>query len=44
MDVAGNARAAAAQIRTVARPMSMNAYKVDVAQTLVERTLLAAMA
>ncbi len=43
MDVAGNARQAAAQIRTVARPMSMNAYKVDVAQTLVERTLLAAM-
>jgi xanthine dehydrogenase YagS FAD-binding subunit len=44
MDVSSNARAAAAQIRTVARPMSMNAYKVDVAQTLVERTLLAAMA
>ena len=44
MDITSNARAAAAQIRTVARPMSMNAYKVDVAQTLVERTLLAAMA
>ena len=44
MDVSANARQAAAQIRTVARPMSMNAYKVDVTQTLVERTLLAAMA
>ena len=43
-DVAGSARQAAALIRTVARPMSMNAYKVDVAQTMVERTLLAAMA
>ena len=33
-----------AAIRTVARPMSMNAYKVDIAQTLVERTLLSALA
>src|SRR5438067_7563769 len=31
---------AAASIRTVARPMSMNAYKVDIAQTMVERTIL----
>lgn len=31
---------AAAIIRTVARPMSMNAYKVDIAQSLVERTIL----
>lgn len=38
------ARQAAAQIRTVARPMSRNAYKIDIAQTLVERTLLQALA
>jgi xanthine dehydrogenase YagS FAD-binding subunit len=36
-------RQAAAAIRTVARPMSMNAYKVDVTQTLIERTLLDAL-
>ena len=35
---------AAAAIRTVARPMSMNAYKVDLAQNLVERTVLSALA
>jgi xanthine dehydrogenase YagS FAD-binding subunit len=35
---------AAAAIRTVARPMSMNAYKVDIAQTMVERTILSALA
>ena len=35
---------AAAAIRTVARPMSMNAYKVDLAQNLTERTILAALA
>lgn len=34
---------AAAAIRTVARPMSMNAYKVDVTQTLIERTVLGAL-
>ena len=34
---------AAAAIRTVARPMSMNAYKVDLAQNLVERTILGAL-
>ncbi len=34
---------AAAAIRTVARPMSMNAYKVDVTQTLIERTILEAL-
>ncbi|HYK97651.1 MAG TPA: FAD binding domain-containing protein [Candidatus Acidoferrales bacterium] len=34
------AKAAAAQIRTVARPMSLNAYKVDLAAGLIERTLL----
>jgi len=42
-DVKSGAKAAAAQIRTVARPMSLNAYKVDVAQNLVERTLLQAL-
>lgn len=36
-------RQAAAAIRTVSRPMSMNAYKVDVTQTLIERTLLGAL-
>ena len=35
---------AAAAIRTVARPMSMNAYKVDVAQNMIERTILGALA
>ena len=34
---------AAAIIRTVARPMSMNAYKVDIAQAMVERTILQAL-
>ena len=42
-DVKSAAKAAAAQIRTVARPMSLNAYKVDIAQNLVERTLLQAL-
>src|SRR5438132_5663458 len=37
------AKAAAAQIRTVARPMSLNAYKVDLAAGLIERTLLDAI-
>jgi xanthine dehydrogenase YagS FAD-binding subunit len=42
-DVKASAKAAAAQIRTVARPMSLNAYKVDIAANLIERTLLQAM-
>ena len=42
-DVRTAARQAAAQIRTVARPMSLNAYKVDIAQNLIERTLLQAL-
>lgn len=42
-DVKSAVAAAAAQIRTVARPMSMNAYKVDLAQGLIERTVLAAL-
>jgi xanthine dehydrogenase YagS FAD-binding subunit len=42
-DVKASAKAAAAQIRTVARPMSLNGYKVDIAQGLVERTILQAL-
>jgi xanthine dehydrogenase YagS FAD-binding subunit len=42
-DVRSSARAAAAQIRTVARPMSLNAYKIDLVQGIIERTLLAAL-
>jgi xanthine dehydrogenase YagS FAD-binding subunit len=42
-DVRSTARAAAAQIRTVARPMSLNAYKVDLAQGIIERTLIQAL-
>jgi xanthine dehydrogenase YagS FAD-binding subunit len=36
-------RQAAAAIRTVARPMSMNAYKIDLVQNLIERTILQAL-
>jgi len=43
-DVRATAKQAAAQIRTVARPMSLNTYKVDIAQSLIERTLLQALA
>jgi xanthine dehydrogenase YagS FAD-binding subunit len=42
-DIKASIKAAAAQIRTVARPMSLNAYKVDIAQGLVERTVLQAL-
>ena len=42
-DVRANAKAAAAQIRTVARPMSLNAYKIDLVQGILERTLLQAL-
>jgi xanthine dehydrogenase YagS FAD-binding subunit len=42
-DVKAVAKQAAAQIRTVARPMSLNSYKVDIAQNLIERTLLQAL-
>lgn len=37
-------RQAAAALATVARPMSHNAYKLELAQDLVERTLLTALA
>jgi xanthine dehydrogenase YagS FAD-binding subunit len=43
-DVKATIRQATSQIRTVARPMSLNAYKVDLVQGLMERTILEAMA
>ena len=42
-DIKATIKQAAAQIRTVARPMSLNAYKVDVVQGLIERTVLDAI-
>jgi xanthine dehydrogenase YagS FAD-binding subunit len=42
-DIKANIKSAAAAIRTVARPMSLNAYKVDLAASLVERTVLEAL-
>jgi xanthine dehydrogenase YagS FAD-binding subunit len=42
-DVRSTAKAAAAQIRTVARPMSLNTYKIDLAQGIIERTLIQAL-
>ena len=42
-DIKSSLKAAAAQIRTVARPMSLNAYKIDLAQGLIERTILDAL-
>src|SRR5712692_5145430 len=42
-DIKSTAKAAAAQLRTVARPMSLNAYKIDLAQGLIERTILEAL-
>jgi xanthine dehydrogenase YagS FAD-binding subunit len=42
-DVKANVKAAAAQIRTVARPMSLNGYKVDLVQGVLERTILQAL-
>src|SRR5438094_5164412 len=42
-NIKDTAKAAAAQIRTVARPMSLNSYKVDVAAGLIERTILEAL-
>jgi xanthine dehydrogenase YagS FAD-binding subunit len=43
-NIKSSIKQAAAAIRTVARPMSQNAYKVDVAQNMVERTILGALA
>jgi xanthine dehydrogenase YagS FAD-binding subunit len=42
-EVRGAAKAAAAQIRTVARPMSLNGYKIDLVQGILERTILQAL-
>jgi xanthine dehydrogenase YagS FAD-binding subunit len=42
-DIKATAKSAAAQLRTVARPMSLNAYKIDLAQGLIELTLLEAL-
>jgi xanthine dehydrogenase YagS FAD-binding subunit len=42
-DVKSSIKAAAAQLRTVARPMSLNAYKIDLAAGLIERTVLQAL-
>ena len=42
-DIKAAIKQAAAQIRTVTRPMSLNAYKVDLAQGLIERTVLDAL-
>ena len=42
-DIKATAKQAAAQIRTVARPMSLNSYKVDLAAGLIERTILEAL-
>jgi xanthine dehydrogenase YagS FAD-binding subunit len=42
-DIKATIKQAAAQIRNVARPMSLNAYKVDLAQGLIERTVLDAL-
>ncbi len=39
-DIKATVKQAAAQIRTVARPMSLNSFKVDLAQGLIERTIL----
>jgi len=42
-DIKATIQAAAAQLRTVARPMSLNAYKIDLAQGLIARTILDAL-
>ena len=42
-DIKANVKQAAAAIRSVARPMSLNGYKVDLATVLIERTILEAL-
>jgi len=42
-DVKSTIKQAASALRTVARPMSLNGYKVDLALGLIERTILEAM-
>ncbi|MFN8524692.1 MAG: xanthine dehydrogenase family protein subunit M [Chloroflexota bacterium] len=43
-DVKATIKQAASTLRTVARPLSVNAYKLDVVQGLLERTILNALA
>ncbi len=42
-DIKATIKQAAAAIKTVARPMSLNGYKVDLAQGLIERAVLQAL-
>ena len=42
-DIKANVKQAAAAIRSVSRPMSLNGYKVDLATVLIERTILEAL-
>jgi len=42
-DIRATIKQAAAAIRTVARPMSLNGFKVDLAAGLIERTILEAL-
>ncbi len=43
-NIKDNVKAAAATIKTVARPMSLNAYKVDIAIGLIERAVMSTLA
>ncbi|MBI5029379.1 MAG: FAD binding domain-containing protein [Chloroflexi bacterium] len=43
-NIKDNIKAAAAAIRTVARPMSLNAYKVDIVIGLIERVVMSTIA
>ncbi len=43
-NIKDNIKIAAAALRTVARPMSLNAYKVDIAVGLVERAVMSTLA
>lgn len=43
-NIKDNIKTAAATIKTVARPMSLNAYKIDIAINLIERTVLSTLA
>jgi xanthine dehydrogenase YagS FAD-binding subunit len=43
-DIQANIRTATAALKRTARPLNLNAYKVDLAQGLIERTILQALA
>lgn len=43
-NIKDNIKTAAAALRTVARPMSLNAYKVDIAVGLIERAVMSTLA